>query len=94
VSLAVDCTLAAAILAAWLGAIAFGRLATPLERVHAVTFINVVVGGAFVLAAFLSEGVTVRTLKCALIWLVMLPMGALLSHATGRALHLRDGERR
>ena len=86
--------LALAVATAWLGVIAFVRLRTPLERVHAVTFVNVATGGFVTLAALLSDGVGARSLKCVLIWIATMLTGSLLSHATGRALHLRGGERR
>ncbi|HLH91977.1 MAG TPA: monovalent cation/H(+) antiporter subunit G [Xanthobacteraceae bacterium] len=80
------------VLAAWLGALAFVRLATALERLHAVTFVNVAAGAAIVLAALLTDGVSSRSLKCLLLLVVTLPVGALLTHVTGRALHTRSGE--
>lgn len=86
--------LALGVAAAWLGVAAFLRLATPLERLHVVAFVNVATGGPLTLAAIAAEGVTARTLKCVLIWLTTLLFGALLTHVTGRALFIRDGERR
>ncbi len=86
--------LALGVAAAWLGAIAFVRLRTPLERVHVVTFVNVATGGLMTLAALLADGISGRSLKCIAIWIVTMLIGSLLSHTTGRALHLRDGERR
>jgi multicomponent Na+:H+ antiporter subunit G len=86
--------LAFAVLTAWVTTIAFLRLRTPLERLHAITFFNIVAGGAITAAVIISDGFTGRTFKCALIWLVVAGGGALLSHATARALHLRGGERR
>ena len=83
-----------AVAAAWLGALAYIRLRTPFERLHVVTFVNVVTGGAVTVAAFLAEGVTGRSLKIALIWVVTMLVGALLSQVSGRTLNLRDGERR
>lgn len=87
-----DVALAAAIAMVWLGTIAFLRLRTPLDRLHVVTFVNVAALGLMVVAAFLADGVTSRSLKCAFIWLFVVGGGALLSHATARALHLRGGE--
>ena len=46
------------------------------------------------LAAWLTDGLSPRALKCTAIWLATLLIGALLSHVTGHALHIRDGERR
>ncbi|PIK73500.1 cation:proton antiporter, partial [Methylobacterium frigidaeris] len=65
-----------------------------LQRLHTVTFVNVAGGAAIVLATWLTDGLTPRALKCTAIWLATLLVGALLSHVTGHALHIRDGERR
>jgi len=80
--------------AAWLGMLAYLRMKTPLERLHVVAFVNVVTGGMFVLAAWLADGASGRTLKCTAMWLTMLLVGSLSSHVTGRAINLRSGERR
>lgn len=93
-TIALEAVLALAVLTVWLATIAFFRLPTPFQRIHVVTFINIVAGGLVTLAAFLGDGVSSRSLKCAFAWLVTLPIGALLSHLTGRALHVRGGERR
>lgn len=90
--IAADVAMAIATAMMWLGAIAFLRLRTPLDRLHVVTFVNVATLGSLVIAAFLNDGVTSRSLKCAFIWLFAVGGGALLSHATARALHLRTGE--
>ena len=82
------------VLSSWIAALAFLRLKTPLERLHVVTFANVLILGAIVCAGFASRGMTSQTLKFVLLWLVNLAAGALLSHATARALHLRGGEAR
>jgi multicomponent Na+:H+ antiporter subunit G len=93
VSLAIDVLLAIAVAAALLGSLALLRL-TPLERVHAVTFVNVVSGGAVTLAVCLSDGVTPRSVKVVVIWLATLLFGSVSAHVTGRAIHLSRGERR
>lgn len=92
--IALDIVLAVMALTVWLATIAFFRLPTPFQRIHVITFVNIVAGGLIMLAAFLDDGVSSRSLKCAFIWLATLPIGALLSHVTGRALHVREGERR
>lgn len=89
-----DLFLGICVLMAWLGTFAFVRLDTPLERVHAISFINITVVGSLVIAGFLGQGVTPQTLKLCFIWIAMVLIGALLSHATGRAIYLRSGERR
>ena len=93
-SIAIDALLAVAVLTTWVGAAAFLRLRTPFERLHVVTFLNVVAIGTVMAMAFVADGISSRSLKCALIWVATLASGALVSHVTGRALHLREGERR
>jgi multicomponent Na+:H+ antiporter subunit G len=92
--IAADIFLGICVLMAWLGTFAFVRLETPLERVHAIAFINITVVGSIVVAAFFGQGVTSQTLKVCFIWIATVLIGALLSHVTGRAIHLRSGERR
>ena len=92
-TVAIDIVLTIAVAAAWLATLAFFRLATPFERLHAVSLINVT-SGLIVLAAFLADGLSSRSLKCALIWMATLSIGAITSHVTGRALFFREGERR
>ncbi|HEY9111324.1 MAG TPA: monovalent cation/H(+) antiporter subunit G [Rhodanobacteraceae bacterium] len=91
---AVDALLAFAVLSAWIGALAFLRLRTSFERLHVITFVNVVAGGAITAAAALSGGMSARTLQCIFVWIVVVTAGALLSHAIARALHMREGARR
>lgn len=93
-NVAIDALLIAAIAAALLGALAFLRLSTAFERLHVVTFVDVVALGLVVAAAFVADGISSRSLKSALVLVVALAAGALLAHVTGRALHLREGERR
>ena len=93
-SVAIGILLALGVASAWLGTLAFLRLSTSLERVHVVTFVNFAAGAPVTLAAFLADGISSRSLKVALIWLATLLFGALLSQVTGRAIHLRGGERR
>jgi len=90
----VSACLVLAVATVWIAALGFWRLRTPLERLHAVTFVNVAGGGALVLAAVATDGLSPRVVKCVALWLSTLLIGALLGHVTGRALHVRDGERR
>lgn len=93
-TIAYDAVLACAVLTIWLGTIAFFRLSTPLQRIHVVSFSNVVGGGLVVLAALLSDGASSRSLKCVFIWLASSVFGALLAQVSGRAVHLRERARR
>ena len=85
---------ALAVVAAWLGALSYVRSRTALERIHCVTYVSVVTLGALVPAAVATEGITPRTCKLGLLWMINLTVGALLSHATARTIHLRGGEMR
>ena len=81
-----------AVAGAWLGTLGFLRLRQPLDRLHCVSFVNVVGGTALLLAAVLQDGLSDRVLKVALLWFVALVSGAVLAHATGRALQARERE--
>ncbi|HEX4149976.1 MAG TPA: monovalent cation/H(+) antiporter subunit G [Pirellulales bacterium] len=91
---ALDIILVVGVAVAWLGALVFARMQTALERLHVIAVVNIVGGIVVLLGAFLTDGMSSRSLKCTVIWLVMVLSGALVSHVTGRALHLREGERR
>jgi multicomponent Na+:H+ antiporter subunit G len=94
VNVAIDALLALAVVVACIGALAFLRLRTHFERLHVLAFVNLLAGAAIVAAAVLHDGLSGRTFKCIFIFVVLAIVGALLSHATSRALHVRDGERR
>lgn len=84
-----DTLLVLAVLGAWLGCAGFARLRDPLDRLHCVAFVNVVSGGALIVAAFVSDGLSVRAGKLLLAVGVSLLAGAASAHAIGRALTLR-----
>lgn len=87
---AADVLLWVAVLNAWLGVAGFTRLRTTLDRLHCVTFVNAASGGALFFAVFAHDGFSVRLIKFAFLLLSTLVGGAVLSHATGRALWLRE----
>jgi multicomponent Na+:H+ antiporter subunit G len=89
----VDALLALAVLACWLGAAGFARLSSPLDRLHCVTFVNATAGIAILVAAFIADGVSARTVKILVLNAAALASGAALAHATGRALLLRQRDR-
>lgn len=93
-TVAVGLLLGAGVLAAWLGTAALVRLGTPFERLHVVTFLNLAAGLPIAIAAVLTGGASAGSIKVVLIFLSTALTGALLGHATARALHLREGERR
>lgn len=92
-SMIVDALLALAVLACWLGAAGFARLSSPLDRLHCVTFVNATAGIAILVAAFIADGVSARTVKILVLNAAALASGAALAHATGRALLLRQRDR-
>jgi multicomponent Na+:H+ antiporter subunit G len=89
--IAIDGLLCLFAAAAWLSAACFLRLRTPLDRIHAVTFVNAAGGAALTVAAFLADGPTDRAFKILLIVVINLFAGAAISHMTGRALTERNG---
>ena len=87
--LAIDALLTVMVLAVWLGCAGFARLREPLDRMHCVAFVNTMAGTALILAAFLSDGASVRALKILLMVAASLLIDAATSHAVGRAILLR-----
>ena len=81
-----------AVATAWLACMGFLRLRDPLDRLHCVTFCNVVSGFLLLIAALLHEGVAGRPLKILLIWVIGVIAGAATSHVTGRAILKRTDQ--
>ena len=79
--------------AAWIGALAALRMRAALDRMHAVAFVNAAGGGLLTLACFVADGVSPRSLKVLAVYGLLLLSGAALSHATGRALLIREGRK-
>ena len=87
----VSVLLAGAVAAVWLACLAALRLPRALDRLHAVSFLNAATGALVTAAAFVADGVSGRSLKILFLMLLLLVWGAVLSHAVGRALLLREG---
>jgi multicomponent Na+:H+ antiporter subunit G len=83
-ALLIDALLVATAGAGWFGVTGFARLRTPLDRIHCVTFVNLVAGAALAAAAFTSDGVSNRSLTVLFIVALNLLAGAAMSHAMGR----------
>jgi multicomponent Na+:H+ antiporter subunit G len=81
--------LAAAVGFAWLGCLGFARFGSAYDRLHCVTFTGVTAGFFLLLAALAEDGFTDRTLKILLFLMVTLANGAVVAHATGRAVMRR-----
>lgn len=93
-SAALDLCLILAVASVWLGVVGFLRLTTALDRLHCASFVNVAGGLFLLLAAIVDEGLTVRSLKFGILYLLLLTGGAVAAHAAGRALLLRSGSDR
>ena len=94
-SILVDTLIGLAVVFAWIGAAGFARLASALDRLHAVAFVTVGSGLSLVVAAFVADGPSTRAFKILLLWLVALVAGAAVNQAIARAIFTRDevGER-
>lgn len=75
----------------WLAALALWRLPKALDRLHALAFLNVAASGLVTAAAFLSDGISGRSLKILVMMVVFLGWAAVLSHVSGRAVLMREG---
>lgn len=80
-----------AVAATWLSALAILRMPRALDRLHAVSFLNIAAGLAVIATGFASDGVSVRSLKILLMIVLLVGFGAVITHAAGRAVLLREG---
>ncbi len=94
-TIVVDLLIGVSIACAWLGAIGLARMASALDRLHAVAFVTVGSGLAVVAAAFVADGPSTRAFKILVLWLIALIAGAAVNMAAARAIFTRDeaGER-
>ncbi|GJE40540.1 monovalent cation/H(+) antiporter subunit G [Methylobacterium persicinum] len=83
--------LALAVGATWLAALALLRLPHALDRFHAASFLNVATGVTVTATAFAADGISGRSLKILFMMVLLVGFGAVLSHAAGRAVLLREG---
>ncbi len=75
----------------WLSTLVLWRMPRALDRLHAVSFLNIAAGAFVTAAAFASDGISVRSLKILLMTVLLVGFGAVISHAAGRAILLREG---
>jgi multisubunit Na+/H+ antiporter MnhG subunit len=87
--IAVKLLLVLAVASAWLAAWGLVRLHTPFDRLHCVTFAAIACGLPIAAAVFAADGASDTAFKVLLLVLVMLVSGAVLAHATGRAIGYR-----
>jgi multicomponent Na+:H+ antiporter subunit G len=92
-AIVVDALLAAMVVATWIGVAGFARFRTPLDRLHCVSFVNLVAGIFLTVAAFISDGLTNRSLTVLFLVVLGLLNGAATAHATGRAFLQRREHR-
>lgn len=92
--IAVAVTLGVLVSAAWLSALAFLRMKTPMERLHCSAFVTIVGGVLVFVAVVLQDGASSRAWKTGFLVILAMAVSAATSHALGRALQLRDGEER
>lgn len=85
--------LALAVLAVWLGAAGFLRLAWPLDRLHCVTFVNATCGVSILIAAGVWGGTPDDVIKLALAAGALLAGGSAIAHSTARAISRRRAAR-
>ncbi|SDM43201.1 multicomponent Na+:H+ antiporter subunit G [Methylobacterium phyllostachyos] len=90
-SVVIGLFLGLAVAASWLAALALWRLPRALDRLHALSFLNVTGSVCVTVAAFLSDGISGRSLKILVMMSVYLAWAALLSHVSGRAVLMREG---
>lgn len=90
---AAEALLAVAVLAAWLGAAGFARLAWPLDRLHCAMFVNITCGALILAAAALWGGAPDDVIKVAILLGALLVGGAAVAHATARAILRRRASR-
>ncbi|MFB0490415.1 multicomponent Na+:H+ antiporter subunit G [Methylobacterium sp. OAE515] len=90
-NVAIGVLLALAVAVTWLAALVLWRLPRALDRLHALSFLNVAASGLVTAAAFLADGLSGRSLKILVMMVVFLAWAAVLSHVSGRAVLMREG---
>ena len=90
-SIVIGILLALAVAVTWLSALALWRLPRALDRLHALAFLNVAASGLVTGAAFLSDGISGRSLKILVMMVIFVGWAAVLSHVSGRAVLMREG---
>lgn len=90
-SVVIGILLTLAVAVTWLAALALWRLPRALDRLHALAFLNIAASGPVTVAAFLSDGISGRSLKILVMMGVFLAWAAVLSHVSGRAVLMREG---
>jgi monovalent cation/proton antiporter MnhG/PhaG subunit len=92
-AITVDILLGLAVVAAWLAALGLVRLRSPYARLHMAGYAGVVSGLFVTLAVIASDPLSAASLKALIIYAALVFNGAVLTHAIGRAMRLRDVSR-
>lgn len=87
---AIDALLALAVATSWLGCAALLLLPTPYDRLHAAAYVSLSAGFFVTLALIASHPISPLALKAVIIYAALVVTGAILTHAIGRAMRLRD----
>ncbi|HEX4084494.1 MAG TPA: monovalent cation/H(+) antiporter subunit G [Chthoniobacteraceae bacterium] len=66
----------------------------PLDRLHAIAPANILAPIFFAAAVMVREGAGQASVKCALIAFVLILVSPVISHATGRAVWIREKNHR
>ncbi|MBB2206119.1 monovalent cation/H(+) antiporter subunit G [Gluconacetobacter takamatsuzukensis] len=80
------------VIVAWLAVFGFLRLRETLDALHAVAFLNVAGSIMLTLVCVTVDGLSTRTIKCALVALLFVFGGAVVSLMIGRAYLHRVAE--
>ncbi len=90
-SLVIGILIGLSVAASWLSALALLRMPRALDRLHAISFLNVALSVLVTAIGFAADGVSTRSLKILFMMVLVVGFGAVLSHAAGRALLMREG---
>ena len=92
-SAVVDIFLALGVAASWLGAIALLRTRSPYDRLHLPGYVTVVAGFCIAVAVIISDPLSAQALKTVVIYFSLVSTSALLTHAIGRMMRIREESR-
>lgn len=82
--------LAVVVLSCWLGAVGAWRMREPVQGLHFCTLSAAIGMGALVVAVFVALGNTSASWKTVLIYLILLVVNSVGTHATARAFRARE----
>ena len=86
----IDACLLLGVAASWLGAAALLRFTSPYDRLHLPGYVVVVAGFFIAMAVIISDPVSAQALKTVVIYVALVSTSAILTHAIGRMLRIRE----